>query len=53
MNSGQAVCLEFCITESKQAVRHSVCEEPSFKPRSTGQDIHRISSYIVAKDCDF
>jgi hypothetical protein len=52
MNSGQTVCHEFCVTESKQMVRNSVCEKASFRTRSTGQDIHRISSYIVTNCAD-
>jgi len=37
---GTAVCRECCIPENKQAVPHSVWAEPSFRPKSTGQDIY-------------
>jgi hypothetical protein len=46
------VCCECCITEHEQAVPHSVCAEPSFRTRSTGKDILRIDTCIVAENCD-
>jgi hypothetical protein len=42
------VCRECCITEHKQAVKHSVCAERYFRTRSAGQDIYRFLPNIVA-----
>jgi len=53
MVSGTAVWREFCITEHKQAVKHSVCGKLYFRTRSTGQNIHRLLPNNVADKCDF
>jgi len=52
MISGTAVGRECCITEHQQAVQLSLCAEPYFTTKSTGQDIHCILTYIGAHNGD-
>ena len=47
---GTAVCCVGCITEQKQAVTHNVCAERTLRTGSTGQDILRTATYIVAEN---
>ena len=49
---GTAVYRECCITERKQTVRHSVFSQPSFRTRSTDQNIHRFVPNIVVDVVD-
>jgi hypothetical protein len=43
---------ECCITELKDAVQHSVCEERYFRTGSTSQDMHRFLPNVVAVNDD-
>ena len=46
---GTPVCRKCCITECKQAGRHSGRAEWSFRTRSTGEDIvHGLTSILDA-----